>query len=121
MSWTNYLTKQQECNFKRRCRFIACGEPVDVFESPDGERFVVTINRYYDGSAAWLEADGEEIRPDYLRACKKAPESIAARVIAHELESWARLPEGTIAGYDADSIRAERERIAALYYFSMED
>ena len=119
--WTNHLTKQQERNFKRRCRFTACGEPVDVFKEADGNFMLVTINRYYDGSAAWLEADGEEIRPDYLRACKKAPESIARSVIAQELESWARLPEGTIAGYDADSIRAERERIAALHYFSMED
>lgn len=92
MSYQNELTPQQERNFKRRCRFTACGEPCDVFTAPDGDIFLATINRYSDSSAAWIEATSytcyegiQEIGPGYLRQCRKADEQTARRVISVEL------------------------------------
>ena len=122
MSYQNELTKQQERNFKRRCRFTACGEPCDVFADPapyDGGVFFATINRITETGAAWIEGTSytyadptDEISPDYLAACKKATPDTARRVIVQELRRWASMPEGTIAGYTPEQIAAEADRIS---------
>ncbi len=124
MSWKNYLTPQQLRNFKRRARFTACGEPADVFAGPtDPENpatrddvIFVTINR--NDRAAWLEATSytyadptDEIRPDYLKLCRKVPEQTAREIIARELRRWASYPD-TVTGYTPAQIEAEAERIA---------
>ena len=116
MSWKNYLTPQQLRNFKRRARFTACGEPADVFS----DRFLcnctfyfVTVNRNTETGEALLEADGEEISPDYVSGvCRKVPEAHARRIIAHELYRWARMPEGTVSGYTPEQIAAEADALA---------
>lgn len=117
MSYLNELTPQQLRNFTRRCRFTACGEPCDVFSEPTdraehAQIIIVTVNRYIDNSAMWLEADGEEISPDYLRSCKKVSKDTARRIISHELHNWAELPDGTVTGWSPDQIAAEADRIA---------
>lgn len=122
MSYQNELTKQQERNFKRRCRFTVCGEPCDVFTDPapyDGGVFFATINRNTKTGAAWIEATSytyadptDEISPDYLAACKKAPEDIAREIIAKELRRWVSMPEGTVKGWSPEQIAAEADRIS---------
>lgn len=125
MSWRNYLTPQQLRNFTRRCRFTACGEPADVFSGPADpddstarDVMFVTVNRNTDTGTAWLEATSytyadptDEIRPDYLRLCKKIDRDNARCIIVQELYQWSRMPEGTIAGYTPAEIAAEAERL----------
>ena len=123
MSYQNELTPQQLRNFKRRCRFTACGEPVDVFAGPTNparteyETLFITVNRDNAGHV-WLEATSytyadptDEIRPDYMRECRKVPEADARHIIVQELYQWARMPDGTIAGYTPAEIVAEAERL----------
>lgn len=123
MSWKNHLTPQQLRSFKRRCRFTVCGEPADVFTGPTNpahtefETLFITVNRNNNG--AWLEATSytyadptDEIRPDYMRECRKVPEHDARSIIARELRSWARMPADTVAGWSPDQIAAEADRIA---------
>ena len=126
MSYQNELTKQQERNFKRRCRFTACGEPCDVFAGPSSpddstarDVMFMTINRNTQTGAAWIEATSyiytdptDEVRPDYLKLCKKINEDDARSIIYSELLSWAIMPEGTIEGYTPEQIAAEADRIA---------
>lgn len=127
MSYRNELTPQQLRNFTRRARFTACGEPCDVFTGPtDPERpatrddvMLVTVNRNTATGAAWLEATSytyadptDEIRPDYMRECRKVPEADARRIIARELRRWAGYPAGTVTGWTPAQIEAEAERIA---------
>lgn len=119
----NHLTARQLDNFRRRCRFTACGEPCDVFTDPapyDGGVFFATINRNTETGAAWIEGKSytyadpaEEISPDYLAACKKAPEDTAREIIAKELRRWASMPAGTVSGWSPEQITAEAERIEA--------
>lgn len=121
MSYQNELTPQQLRNFKRRCRFTACGEPCDVFTDPapyDGGVFFATINRNTETGAAWIEGTSytyaeptEEISPDYMHLCKKARENDAREIIAKELRRWASMPEGTVSGWSPEQIAAEAERI----------
>lgn len=125
MSWENYLTPAQLRNFKRRCRFTACGEPCDVYTGPTDpddstsrDVMFVTVNRYSDNSAQWLEASSYiyadptgEIRPDYLKLCRKVSEADARAIIARELERWAHYPAGTVSGWTPEQIRQEAERI----------
>lgn len=125
MSWTNYLTPHQLRNFRRRCRFTACGEPCDVFTGPTDpddstsrDVMFVTVNSYNDDSAQWLEATSHiyadptgEIRPDYLKLCRKAPEADARAIIARELDRWAAMPAGTVTGWSPEQIKAEADRI----------
>jgi len=117
MSWTNYLTPTQLRNFKRRARFTACGEPADVFAGPTDpehtayEVMFVTVNRDSAGNT-WLETDGDEIRPDYMRECHKVPEANARRIISQELRRWAGYPAGTVSGWSPEDIAAEADRIA---------
>lgn len=112
MSWTNYLTPTQLRNFKRRARFTACGEPADVFADPDYDALqFVTVNRDSAGNT-WLEIDGDEIRPDYMRECHKVPEADARRIISQELRKWAGYPAGTVSGWSPEDIAAEADRIA---------
>lgn len=123
MSWTNYLTPAQERSFKRRARFTVCGEPADVFAGPtdpartEYETLFITVNRDNAGNA-WLEATSytyadpiDEIRPDYMRLCRKVPEADARRIITTELRRWARMPEGTVTGWSPAEIAAEADRI----------
>lgn len=125
MSYQNELTPAQLRNFKRRCRFTACGEPCDVFAGPtDPENpaarddvMFVTVNR--NSRAAWLEATSytyadptDEIRPDYLKLCKKVPEQTAREIIVKELRRWASYPADTVEGYTPAQIAAEADRIA---------
>lgn len=118
MSYQNELTPQQLRNFRRRARFTVCGEPADVFAGPtdpehtDYEVMFVTINRYIDTNAAWLEANGDEIRPDYMRECHKVDEADARRIISQELRRWAGYPAGTVSGWSPEDIAAEADRIA---------
>jgi len=126
MSYQNELTKQQERNFRRRCRFTACGEPCDVFEGPSDpddstarDVMFMTINRNTKTGAAWIEATSyiyadptDEIRPDYLKLCRKIDEADAREIIAQELRRWASMPEGTVAGYTPEQIAAEADRIS---------
>lgn len=122
MSYQNELTKQQERNFKRRCRFTACGEPCDVFNDPapyDGGVFFATINRRTKTGAAWIEGKSytyaepiEEISPDYLRKCHKVNEADAREIVAREMWLWSSLPAGTVSGWSPEQIAAEAERIA---------
>lgn len=125
MSYKNELTPQQLRNFRRRARFTVCGEPCDVFAGPtDPENpaarddvMFVTVNR--NSRAAWLEATSytyndptDEIRPDYLKLCRKVDEQTARRVIARELYRWASMRFGTVSGYTPEDIAAEADRIA---------
>ena len=126
MSYQNELTKQQERNFKRRCRFTACGEPCDVFAGPSSpddstarDVMFMTINRNTQTGAAWIEATSyiytdptDEVRPDYLKLCKKINEDDARSIIYSELLSWAIMPEGTVTGWTPEQIAAEADRIA---------
>lgn len=119
MSYQNHLTPQQLRNFRRRCRFIVCGEPCDVFKDREGDIFLATVNRYEDNSAAWIEATSytyyegaQEIGPNYLRECRKADETTARRVISTELAMWSRMPDGTVAGWAPEQIAEEARRIA---------
>ena len=122
MSYQNELTKQQERNFARRCRFTACGEPCDVFADPDYSALqFVTINRNPKTGAAWLEATAyhrytidatEEVGPEFMRMLGKATPDTARRVIVQELRRWASYPEGTVTGYTPEQIAAEADRIA---------
>lgn len=125
MSWKNYLTPAQLRNFKRRCRFTACGEPADVFTGPvypddptTRDVMFVTVNRDTKTGDAWLEATSYtyadptgEIRPDYLKLCKKIDRDDARVIVVQELYQWSRMPEGTIAGYTPAEIVAEAERL----------
>lgn len=124
MSWKNYLTPQQLRNFTRRARFTACGEPADVFAGPtnpertEHETLLITVNRNTKTGDAWLEATSytyadptDEIRPDYMRECRKIPEADARAIIVQELYQWARMPEGTVKGYTPAEIVAEAERL----------
>ena len=124
MSWKNYLTPQQLRSFSRRCRFTACGEPADVFAGPTNparteyETLFITVNR--DGAGnTWLEATSytyadptDEIRPDYMRECRKVPEADARRIIARELYRWASMPIGTVSGYTPEQIAAQADALA---------
>lgn len=125
MSYQNELTPQQLRNFKRRARFTVCGEPCDVFAGPtDPENpaarddvMFVTVNR--NSRAAWLEATSytyadptDEMRPDYLKLCRKVDEQTAREIIARELRRWASYPADTVEGYTPAQIAAEAERIA---------
>lgn len=123
MSWINYLTPQQLRNFTRRCRFTACGEPCDVFAGPTNpahteyETLFIIVNRNTNGDA-WLEATSytyadptDEIRPDYLKLCRKIDRGDARAIIVQELYQWSRLPEGTVKGYTPTEIVAEAERL----------
>ena len=127
MSYQNELTKQQERNFKRRCRFTACGEPCDVFTHREHRQDMqlVTINRNAETGAAWLElteyirvGDGYYIDPameihlGYVNSLDKDDEDTARRIIVQELRRWASMPEGTIAGYTPEQIAAEADRIS---------
>jgi len=126
MSYQNELTKQQERNFRRRCRFTACGEPCDVFEGPSDpddstarDVMFMTINRNTKTGAAWIEATSyiyadptDEIRPDYLKLCRKIDEADAREIIAQELRRWASMPEGTVVGWTPEQIAAEADRIS---------
>lgn len=118
----NHLTARQLDNFTRRCRFTVCGEPADVFTEPafsgSGLLFV-TVNRSLVNNTAWLEGTSytyndptDEISPDYMSKCKKAPEHIARSIIAQELRKWARYPADTVTGYTPAQIAAEADRIA---------
>lgn len=122
MSWRNYLTPQQLRNFRRRARFTACGEPCDVFAGPTNparteyETLFITVNR--NDAGAWLEATSytyadptDEIRPDYMRECRKVPEADARAIIVQELHRWASYPD-TVAGWTPEQIAAEADRIA---------
>lgn len=117
MSYRNHLTPQQLRNFKRRCRFTACGEPCDVYSEPTicgaglTAVMLVTVNRYSDNNAQWLEANGEEISPEFLRKCSKVSESYARAIIARELDRWAAMPAGTVSGWTPEQIMQEAERI----------
>jgi len=123
----NHLTARQLDNFNRRCRFIACGEPCDVFTHREHRKDMqlVTINRNTETGAAWLElteyihvGDGYYIDPameihlGYVSSLDKADEDDARRVIVQELRRWASMPEGTIAGYTPEQIAAEADRIS---------
>lgn len=123
MSYQNELTPQQLRNFKRRARFTACGEPADVFAGPTNpertefETLFITVNRDTHGNA-WLEATSytyadptDEIRPEYMRECRKIDRDDARAIIVQELYQWARMPEGTVAGYTPAEIIAEAERL----------
>lgn len=126
MSYQNELTPQQERNFKRRCRFTACGEPCDVFTGPSDpddstarDVMFMTINRNTKTGTAWIEATSyvyadptDEIRPDYLKLCRKTDEATAREIIARELHRWASYPAGTVDGWTPEQIEAEAERIA---------
>ena len=126
MSYRNHLTKQQERNFRRRCRFTACGEPCDVFTGPSApddstarDVMFMTINRDAQTGSAWIEATSyiyadptDEVRPDYLKLCKKISEDDARSIIYTELLSWAIMPEGTVAGWTPEQIAAEADRIS---------
>ncbi len=125
MSYQNELTKQQERNFKRRCRFTACGEPCDVFAGPSDpddstarDVMFMTINRNNETGAAWIEATSyiyadptDEIRPDYMHMCRKINEDDARSIIYTELLSLAIMPEGTVTGWTPEQIEVEAERI----------
>ena len=125
MSYQNELTKQQERNFRRRCRFTACGEPCDVFEGPSDpddstarDVMFMTINRNTKTGAAWIEATSyiyadptDEIRPDYLKLCRKIDEDDARAIVVQKLYSWAKCPAGTVNGYTPADIIAEAEAI----------
>lgn len=125
MSWKNYLTPQQLRNFRRRARFTMCGEPADVFSGPtDPEHLdsrddvlLITVNRDTHGNA-WFEATSyayadptDEIRPDYLKLCRKIDRDDARCIIVQELHQWSRMPEGTVTGYTPAEIAAEAERM----------
>lgn len=127
MSYQNELTKQQERNFRRRCRFTACGEPCDVFTHREHRRDMqlVTINRNAETGAAWLELTeyipvgngyyidpAMEINLGYASSLDKADEDTAREIIAQELRRWASMPEGTITGYTPEQIAAEADRIS---------
>ena len=126
MSYQNELTKQQERNFARRCRFTACGEPCDVFAGPSSpddsaarDVMFMTINRNTETSASWLEATSyiyadptDEVRPDYMHLCRKIDKADAREIIVRELRRWASYPEGTVTGYTPEQIAAEADRIA---------
>ena len=127
MSYQNELTPQQERNFKRRCRFTACGEPCDVFTHREHRKDMqlVTINRNTETGAAWLElteyirvGDGYYIDPateihlGYVNSLDKADEDDAREIIARELHRWASYPAGTVDGWTPEQIEAEAERIA---------
>lgn len=125
MSWKNYLTPQQLRNFKRRARFTVCDMPADVFNGPTDpddstsrETLFIIVNR--DGAGnAWLEATSytyadptDEIRPDYMRECRKVPEADARRIIARELYRWASMRMGTVSGYTPEQIASEADALA---------
>lgn len=127
MSYRNHLTKQQERNFKRRCRFTACGEPCDVFTHREHHKDMqlVTINRNTETGSVWLElteyirvGDGYYIDPameihlGYVSSLDKATEFDAREIIAQELHRWAIMPEGTVTGWTPEQIAAEADRIS---------
>ena len=126
MSYRNELTPQQLRNFKRRCRFTACGEPCDVFTHREHRRDMqlVTINRNAETGATWLElteyihvGDGYyidpamEIHPGYVSSLEKATEDTARKIIAQELHRWASMPDGTVDGWTPEQIRQEAEAL----------
>ena len=122
MAYRNELTPQQLRHFTRRARFTVCGEPCDVFTEPwpyQSNLLFVTVNHNTETGASWLEATSytyadptDEIRPDYLKLCRKVTEADAREIIAREVRRWAGMPDGTITGYSPAQLEAEAERIA---------